>query len=138
MDLLKINVPTLREILKLSERREEILRELQKLEEEILSYQGNSLPNSPSKLRAQQKKESHFKVTSNNDQKAKRKRLARGEMKSQILSALQEAGAEGIKIPDLAQKIGLKSANLHVWFSNVGKKLPEIERLAAGLFRLRS
>ena len=134
MDFLKINTAVLRQMLKLSERKEALIDELKKIEAEIFSHlNGHSKNTSVSTAKkdrpVHQKKSSKAKTDS--------KRAPRGMMKDQIFQALTEAGAAGIKVPELAEKIGAKSANVHVWFSNTGKTLPEIERLGAGHFRLR-
>jgi hypothetical protein len=136
MDLSKINISVLREMLKLSERKEELLKELKELEEQIISHVGIFNSTAPSKIKRPQKKGSHSTPQMNLSEKTG-KRASRGTMKTMVLDALTEAGPAGIKVPDLAQKIGVKNANLHVWFSNTGKKLPEIERVSAGLFRIR-
>ena len=132
MDLSKININTLREMLKLSERKEELLKNLKELEKTIMLY-TNVSPSEPSPNQAAVKKKSRAKTSHNSSGQ----RASRGTMKTIILEALKEAGPAGIKIPDLAQKIGVKNANVHVWFSNTGKKLPEIERIGAGLFRIK-
>jgi hypothetical protein len=41
-----------------------------------------------------------------------------------------------MKVTDLSKKIGVKNANVHVWFSSTGKKLPEIKRVGKGHFKL--
>jgi uncharacterized protein YjcR len=58
-------------------------------------------------------------------------------LKDIILVALAEAGASGIKVTALAEKLGIKTANIHTWFSTIGKKISEIERIAPGRFRFR-
>jgi uncharacterized protein YjcR len=136
MDLSKININTLREMLKLSERKEQLLKELKELEEQIVSHVTGFSSTTPSESTLQKKKRAQSASLSTAHDGTS-KRASRGTMKTQILAALQEAGSAGIKVPDLAQKIGVKSANVHVWFSNTGKKLPEIERIGAGLFRIR-
>lgn len=131
MDLSKINTSVLREMLKLSERKESLLYELKKLENEILSH----LTASTKKNGQLARKKSEYLI--NGDSSTNRKRAARGMMKNQILAVLTEAGATGMKVPHISKKIGAKNANVHVWFSSVGKKLPEIERIGAGHFRIR-
>ncbi|MCX6966506.1 MAG: hypothetical protein NTZ46_01780 [Verrucomicrobia bacterium] len=60
---------------------------------------------------------------------AKEKRVAkskgrkgRGELKGQILEILNAAGKTGATVKELAERIGIKAANIHSWFSvNLGK-----------------
>ncbi len=134
MDLTKINISVLREMLKLSERKEELLKELKELEEKIISHASDFNSTTPSKFKKPKKTGAHTPKKINTSEQIS-KRASRGTMKVMVLDALKAAGPAGIKIPDLAHKIGVKNANLHVWFSNTGKKLPEIERIGAGLFR---
>ena len=111
----------MRQVLKLSERKETLLKELEKIENEILSHlHGHTI--SPASVT---KKGSTSK------------RLGRGMMKTNILQALTEAGSAGLKIPELSKKINATGASIHVWFSNVGKKLVELEKIGAGHFRIR-
>ena len=132
MDFSKLNTNALREMLKLSERKETLLNELTKLEEQIVSYLTGDIPPVTRGLEATVKKAPSTSKTPKTG-----KRAARGSMKQNVLEALTAAGPAGLKVPELAQKIGAKNANLHVWFSNTGKKLPEIERIGAGHFRIR-
>ena len=129
MDFSKLNTNVLREMLKLSERKEALLDELKKLEAQIVSHlSGHGTTFSKA-----------IKTTSKKDRLAPktRQRAVRGAMKQQILEALTKAGHAGLKVPDLAQQIGAKNANVHVWLSSAGKKLSEIERIGAGHFRIR-
>jgi len=134
MDLTKIHISTLRKILTLSERKEELLDDLKKLEAEMANANGVTII--PSKLQIP-KKESSQTLSQKRTPQATNKRASRGTMKTMILEILQQAGPQGIKVPEIAQKIGVKNANVHVWLSNTGKKLAEIERIGAGLFRIR-
>ena len=129
MDFSKLNTNVLREMLKLSERKEALLDELKKLEAQIVSHLSGHGTTSSKASKPTAKKERPVSTT--------HPRAVRGAMKQQILEALTKAGPAGIKVPDLAQQIGAKNANVHVWLSSAGKKLPEIERIGAGHFRIR-
>ncbi len=58
-------------------------------------------------------------------------------IKETILTALQEVGPDGIKVKELSEKVGINSKKLYIWFSNIGKKVAEIERLGPGHFRFK-
>lgn len=121
MNFSKLNTDVLRQVLKLSERKEILLKELEKIENEIFSH-----------LHA------HTAARSATTKKVgTAKRLGRGMMKKNVLQSLTEAGSAGLKIPELSKKIEATSASLHVWFTNVGKNLAEIEKIGAGHFRIR-
>ena len=59
----------------------------------------------------------------------------RGALKDSILSALQKAGADGLAVKDLAAKLGVKSQNVHVWFSSTGRKVKGVTKIAAGRWK---
>ncbi len=134
MDFSKINTSALRAMLQLSERKEALLAELNKLEEEIISHFSGNFTSISQAVNKSPKKEKSLKPKISSKEPL---RAARGTMKIQILEALAEAGPEGIKVSELSKKIGAKNANVHVWLSSAGKKLPEIERIGAGHFRIR-
>lgn len=62
----------------------------------------------------------------------------RGALSASIMEALKEAGAKGIKIADLADKVGGKYKNIYIWFATTGKKNPAIKRIAPATYRLQS
>ena len=127
MNFSKLNTDVLRQLLKLSERKEALVQELEKIEEEILSHLHGSKAITSSKI----------KKVSTTTASAGKKRAQKGMIKQKILQALTEAGSEGLKIPELSKKIDATSASIHVWFTNVGKKMSEIEKIGAGHFRIR-
>lgn len=140
MNLTKINTTTLRQALKLAERKEALLTELFKIEKEIehclMGVSTDDSFSSISQLEAEEKLPDEKKAEKTVKAK-KRKHQQRGKIKEEILNALAEAGTTGIGIAELATKLHLKKSNLYTWFSNVGKKILEIERMAPGHFRLR-
>ena len=127
MNFSKLNTDVLRQLLKLSERKEVLVQELEKIEEEILSQLHGSITTTASKI----------KNVSTPTAFAGKKRAQRGMIKQNVLQALTEAGSAGLKIPELSKKINATSASIHVWFSNIGKKMEEIEKMSAGHFRIR-
>ena len=131
MDATQININTavLRQILKLTERKEALIIELSKIEKEIEdSFKGKTPFLSSAQKSLPVSKKFQVKKTRNKQ---------RGKLKDIILVALAEAGASGIKVTALAEQLGIKTANIHTWFSTIGKKISEIERIAPGRFRLR-
>lgn len=134
MNLTNINTSALRSLIKLTERKESLSREIQKIESQLSSL----LTGKP--VRATGKRRGPSAKTGSAAGKAgsrSAKRAPRGALKKKIFSALRAAGDAGIKVPDLSKKIGVKSQNIHVWFSSTGKKLPEIKRIGKGHFKLQ-
>jgi hypothetical protein len=60
----------------------------------------------------------------------------RGELMSKIMGALQAAGADGVKIPELADKFGVKRKNLFIWFATTGRRNPAIKKVGESHYRL--
>lgn len=131
MTLTNLNSRSLRSLIKLTERKEALVLEIEKIDAQLSSLiLGKSVP--PAKRRGRPAK-------STATAKAKSgKRAKRGTLKTKIFAALRAAGEEGMKVPALSKKIGVKSQNVHVWFSSTGKKLPEIKRIGKGHFKLQA
>ena len=75
------------------------------------------------------------KVTASKS-KPRSRRSGRGELKSQIFSALEKAGANGLKVMDLAKNLGTKPANIYAWFHAALKRYPTIKKTDSGTYRL--
>lgn len=134
MTLTNLNSTSLRSLIKLTERKESLALEIKKIEAQLAALiTGKSLPAGKRRGRKPAKPGSAAKVKSGKPAK----RARRGALKSKIFAALRAAGEEGIKVPALSKKIGVKSQNVHVWFSSTGKKLPEIKRIGKGHFKLQ-
>jgi len=63
-------------------------------------------------------------------------RAKAGSTKERVLGALKEAGAGGISVKELSAKLGIKNQNLHTWFNQTGKKMPQITKVSLGRYRL--
>lgn len=59
----------------------------------------------------------------------------RGAVTATILENLKAAGSSGVKIGDLAAKMGAKYKNIYIWFATTGKK-HGIKRIAPATYRL--
>jgi hypothetical protein len=60
----------------------------------------------------------------------------RGELASRILATLKSAGKEGLKVRQLADKLGVKYKNLFIWFATTGKKNKAINKVGEAHYRL--
>ncbi len=58
----------------------------------------------------------------------------RGALKDSIIAELQAAGANGISVKELSDKLGVKNQNVHVWFSTTGRKLGNIQKVGSGKY----
>ena len=70
--------------------------------------------------------------------RAKKGGTKRGALSASILEHLQAAGANGIKIADLAERLGAKYKNVYIWFATTGKKNPNVKRIAPATYLLKS
>ena len=133
MNLTNISSSALKNLIKLTKRKEGLVREIEKIEQQLASlFTGKPVRTSGKRLGRPAKK--GVAKAKKADRPAKR--TPRGQIKIKILAALKAAGDAGMKVTDLAKKIGAKNANVHVWFSSTGKKLPEIKRVGKGHFKL--
>jgi len=68
--------------------------------------------------------------------KPKSLRKGRGELKGQILEMLNAAGKAGVSVQELADRIGIKAANIHSWFSANVKKIAELKKVGEARYAL--
>ena len=68
----------------------------------------------------------------------RRVRRERGELKGKVIAALRAAGKRGITIGDLSKKLGVKRANLYVWFDGTGRNIRGLRKVAPAKYRLGS
>jgi len=135
MDLTNINTGALRNLIKLTERKESLLAEIEKIEKQLASLLTGKAIRTGGKRQGRPGKKG--KVTKATKAGRSAKRAPRGTLKKKIFAALKAAGDEGLKVTDLSKKIGVKNANVHVWFSSTGSKLPEIKKVGKGHYKLQ-
>lgn len=156
MDTAHINKTTLRNLLKLTEKRDALREELKKVESAIgstlsgrtsESAETKAAPKTRRKKRRGRKTAAAKASTASAAPKAPKatktaKKTStrktggkRGALKSRVLSALRKAGSSGISVKELSKKLGVKSQNIHVWFSSTGKNLSEVEKVSPGVYR---
>jgi len=146
MDLSKINTSVLRSLIKLTEKRDSLVAELEKVDAAIASVyaSGNAAPAAPAKAKkpakaakvkapAAPKAPKIAKTASKADKLGKR-----GALKDSIIAALRAAGDKGVSVKELSDKLGVKSQNIHVWFSSTGKSIAAIQKVGPGRYRLKA
>jgi len=62
----------------------------------------------------------------------------RGALKGDILKLLAAAGPEGVSVKDISSALGVKNQNVHVWFSTTGKKMPEIGKVGEARYAYKA
>jgi len=130
MDISLINSQSLLRLLALTERKEELLSLVDEIDAVIIdTLRGgvtvevfkiaakpvNAAP-APAPLAAQ-------KAPAKPAKSKKAKGGKSGGLKEKILALLEAAGSAGLRVKEIAAKLGSKPGNISVWFSTTGKKL---------------
>lgn len=130
-----LNPDVLRELLKLSEQKASLEKQLTALDARVEALLGGKAPAPAAKVEKAPAAPGKRRGRPPGAPKAEKAPKAaksggkRGALKGQLLQLLAEAGPEGASVKDLAAKLGVKNQNVHVWFSTTGKKLPEITKV---------
>lgn len=154
MDLTSLNPDVLRELLKLSEQKSSLVKQIEAIDSRIAALSGGKAPAAtgkkrgrPAKVKAEKapnapkaakgKRGRPAKAAAAKAEKApKAARGKRGALKNDILDLLAKAGSEGISVKDISTKLGVKNQNVHVWFSTTGKKMAEIAKVGEARYAL--
>ena len=131
MDISLINSQSLLRLLSLTERKEEILQLLGKIDDEIrktlqggVSVEVLEIASAPKPAAPALKQVATPKAPAAKPAKAKKARKGKsGGLKERILALLEEAGSRGLRVKEISEKLNAKSGNISVWFSTTGKKL---------------
>ncbi len=120
MDLTHITSQTLRRAISLSERKEELVKLIAELETELAKVlTGVAAPVLGAAPQAAARK------TRKPAKAASARKGKSGGVKDRILALLDAAGSQGLKVKEIAEKLGSPSGNISVWFSTTGKKLTQ-------------
>jgi hypothetical protein len=125
MDLSHITSHSLRRVLNLTERKDELIALIAEIETEIskaLSGAVAPAAKAPAKKAAPARK-------------ARKKTKKPSPLKSRILSLLATAGPKGLRVKDIAAKLGLPGGNISVWISTTGKKL--VSKVGPGVYAVK-
>jgi hypothetical protein len=123
---------TLRQLVKLSQRKEALMAQIQEIDREMVRLQSRfGVPSRNPALRAP------VTVSRTRSRLTRGKRAKRGALKEKILRALRVAGSKGVTIHELSDKLGIRNANLYVWFNGTGKNVPGLKKIGTAKYRLR-
>ena len=144
MDLSSLNPAVLRELIKLTELKSGLEKQLEAINAQLTALFTGKAPakkggkrrgRPPGKTPAAPKVKKAGRPPKAKTEKAPKAPKApkatgrRGALKEQILDLLAAAGPEGATVKDISSKLGVKNQNVHVWFSTTGKKLPGISKV---------
>lgn len=131
MKLVNSRIESLKEMLSLAEKRVNLQGELDAIEERI-----SSLSNAISSGRSEVSAPAPSRSIARSSSVKTGKRNPRGLLKDKIMTALEAAGSEGVRVKDLAEALGQKPVNIHSWFHSNVKRNPVIQKLDGGHYRL--
>ena len=136
MQLSNLNVESLKSLMGFAKRKDQLSKEIAKIEEQILAFLGGKpAPKAAKKASKKAAKKASTKKAPAKKAAPKARRGKRGSLGKKVLAALEAAGAKGAKVADLAKDLGLKNANLHVWFATTGKK--HTKKVGRGHYQLK-
>jgi hypothetical protein len=158
MDFSKLNPDVLRELIKLSELKSALQKQLSALDARLASLAsgkpvkktatatgkrrgrppGKANAKKAPKVKAAKAPKAPKKAPKAKAPKAPKSSGRRGALKSQILQLLSSAGPEGASVKDISSKLGVKNQNVHVWFSTTGKKLPEVAKVGEARYAYKA
>ena len=122
---------TLKQLVRLSERKEALMAQIQEIDREMLRVQGRlGIPTREGDARAPV-------TVSQSRIGAIRPRNKRGALKEKILRALRAAGKKGATVGELSKRLKVPAANLYVWFNGTGRNVPGIKKIGVARYQLR-
>jgi len=127
------NIPsaTLKQLVRLTERKEALMAQIQEIDREMMRVQSKfGIPSREGDRRAPV-------TVSRAPGGPVRRRSKRGALKEKILRALLAAGKKGATVGDLSKKLKVPSANLYVWFNGTGRSVPRIRKVGVAKYQLR-
>lgn len=132
MDLTSITASDLKKITSLIEKKAKLTEQIDAIDKELASFSGGS--SATAKPRRGRRPGTTVKkaATAKRGPKKGATRGRRGGKKDAILAILQEAGAEGAAVKDIAKQLKSKPQNIHSWFQITGKKISEIKKVGTG------
>jgi hypothetical protein len=126
--LLDISSATLRKMVKLSERKEAFMSQIQELDRQMIALQEPASVESKPSVGFQRV----------GGMTTGKPRNQRGALKAKILGALRAAGQRGMTIRELSGKLKAKPANLYVWFNGTGRKTKGVKKIGPAKYKLSS
>jgi hypothetical protein len=126
------NIPSsdLKKLVKLSERKEALIAQIQEIDRQMLRVQSRfGIP-------SQNGNQGAAVTLSRQGRRFTGRRTKRGVLKEKILKALRDAGRKGATIRELSAKVRVPSANLYVWFNGTGKNVRGIHKIGVAKYRL--
>jgi hypothetical protein len=126
------NIPSsdLKKLVKLSERKEALIAQIQEIDRQMVRVESRfGIP-------SQNGNQGAAVTLSRQGRRFTGRRTKRGALKEKILKVLREAGRKGATVRELSAKVRVPSANLYVWFNGTGKNVRGIQKIGIAKYRL--
>jgi hypothetical protein len=121
----------LKQLVRLSERKEALMAQIQEIDREMMRVQNKfGIPSREGDQRASV-------TVSGTPGGPLRRRSERGALKEKIVRALRSAGKKGATIGELSKKLKVPNANLYVWFNGTGRSVPGIRKIGVAKYQLK-
>src|ERR1700693_537376 len=118
----------LKQLVRLSERKEGLMAQIQEIDREMMRVQNKfGIPSRESDQRS-------TVTVSRTPGGTLRRRSERGALKEKIVRALRAAGKKGSTIGELSKKLKVPNANLYVWFNGTGRSVPGIRKIGVAKY----
>jgi hypothetical protein len=130
-------IENLKQMIVLEERRANLESDLAEVDSQLETLRGRLTSGSPISQSRASNSSAATEAPKAASKGAKRgPKAGRGELKSQIFTALEKAGSSGVKVMDLAKSLGSKPANIYAWFHAAVKRYPNIKKVGNAQYRL--
>lgn len=120
-------IANLKEMIVLEEKRAQIQSQIAAIDERLAILQNDLYGSAPA---------SSAPVVAQRKPVIKAVRKQRGALKQQVLEALQAVGSNGITVKQLASQLGVKTTNIHSWFSANMKKIAGLKKIGEAQYVL--
>ncbi|MHC1767733.1 MAG: hypothetical protein AB9869_26245 [Verrucomicrobiia bacterium] len=115
-------------IQKLVERKEALAQEIERINRELQEMESGATPTA-SVRGATRKAPSPKPGRPAAAKKSVSGKARRGELKKRIVAQLKTAGKDGVKVKDLAAKLGSSYGNITAFFQSTGQNIPQIKKV---------
>lgn len=130
MKVTDINTQTLTALLSLTKKKETLLAKVAEVEKDIAALASGEILAATRVIRAKSLKKRRGAAKG-----PKKPRSPKGFMQEEIIKLLDAAGEAGLTVKELAAKVDKPASQVHVWFTNTGKKLGLFEKIESGKWR---
>ena len=136
MSLATLSSKDLSRIQKLIERKEILAEQIAEINNQLEAIESGvpAAPSTPIFRSASEMKPAGAAPSAVTRRKNRAGRTVRGQLKEQISSELKSAGKQGVKVKDLASRIGTSYGNITAFFQSTGKKMKEIKKVGPAQF----